>query len=415
MKISHIFSFHRNYVLNIKARADDAILTVPSNPIVSIEDNSIPIPGLSAALKDNNPANGEEVLSVVMSGVPEGSRFNAGSLNGDGTWSIPVDALETLVITPPDDYSGTMDLTLLGLTFESSNGDESSFGKPFQIVVEPVADPLLIVPEQVNVGRNEFAPTNVELNIRALDDTGTSAGERLPEYVIFTFECVPLGIRFVPLQGGRLIDDGSGRFVFTGTVEQTNALSVVSGSGSVEKFDNIVDVTAVTVDGDTVLSPAVTDSFRVRVTFTDDISLNLVAPNNSDTELVGDRGADVLVGLGGNDILNGGAGSDLLIGGGGANLMTGGAGVDIFQFANIGDVDTITDFSIAEDILDFSRLFESQGIDYDPQLFSVAENLELVTTIDGTLIRFRSNDVVLLQGVTGTTLQDLFNGGSLLV
>ena len=95
--------------------------------------------------------------------------------------------------------------------------------------------------------------------------------------------------------------------------------------------------------------------------------------------------------------------------------MTGGAGVDIFQFANIGDVDTITDFSIAEDILDFSRLFESQGIDYDPQLFSVAENLELVTTIDGTLIRFRSNDVVLLQGVTGTTLQDLFNGGSLLV
>lgn len=69
----------------------------------------------------------------------------------------------------------------------------------------------------------------------------------------------------------------------------------------------------------------------------------------------------MLQGALGNDTLRGGAGDDTLIGGAGADVMTGGAGADVFVFRDAshsthGARDTITDFRVGEDRLDFFDL-----------------------------------------------------------
>lgn len=67
--------------------------------------------------------------------------------------------------------------------------------------------------------------------------------------------------------------------------------------------------------------------------------------NDYDDELRGGAGNDRLNGGGENDTLNGGAGDD---------FVRGGAGADIFQFTTNDGNDFVDDFSIAEDILEFT-------------------------------------------------------------
>ncbi|NJR74611.1 MAG: calcium-binding protein [Scytonema sp. CRU_2_7] len=77
--------------------------------------------------------------------------------------------------------------------------------------------------------------------------------------------------------------------------------------------------------------------------------------------LNGDLGNDILNGDGGNDILNGGDGSDIFNGGDGndtltggfnSDTLTGGAGADTFIFnASNEGIDSITDFSVADDTI----------------------------------------------------------------
>ena len=85
----------------------------------------------------------------------------------------------------------------------------------------------------------------------------------------------------------------------------------------------------------------------------------LLGGKGKDT-LNGDAGNDSLFGEKGQDTLNGGAGNDLLDGGAKNDTLSGGSGNDTFLFNNnhnIGtDIDTLSDFAPADDILDISEL-----------------------------------------------------------
>ncbi len=71
--------------------------------------------------------------------------------------------------------------------------------------------------------------------------------------------------------------------------------------------------------------------------------------------LNGNGGNNVLNGVGGNDTINGGVGTDRLYGGLGNDKLTGGVGADAFVFNTTlnssRNVDTITDFSVADDTI----------------------------------------------------------------
>ena len=92
---------------------------------------------------------------------------------------------------------------------------------------------------------------------------------------------------------------------------------------------------------------------------------NLLGSNFADT-LTGNAGANRLDGGAGGDTLNGGGGNDTLVGGTGVGLdvLTGGAGADNFLYLSLDDSrivngrqqDTITDFTVGQDKLDFRAL-----------------------------------------------------------
>ncbi|WP_201833341.1 calcium-binding protein [Microvirga zambiensis] len=79
-------------------------------------------------------------------------------------------------------------------------------------------------------------------------------------------------------------------------------------------------------------------------------------------ELHGTAGSDTIDGLGGNDALSGGGGSDRLTGGLGQDILSGGSGKDFFCFTATSEsgssktVDTIKDFVIGEDKIDYSAI-----------------------------------------------------------
>ncbi len=79
------------------------------------EDSAIAL-NIDAGLTDSS-----EVLTITISGVPDGAELSAGTDNGDGTWTLSSSDLEGLTITPADDFSGSFDL---GVTATSADGED---------------------------------------------------------------------------------------------------------------------------------------------------------------------------------------------------------------------------------------------------------------------------------------------------
>lgn len=406
---------------------DEAIITVPEFPVAASQSSTFTIPDLSASLFDNVTLNGGEVVSTVIENVPEDTFFSAGVNQGFGTWVIPVADLSGLEITPPEYWAGEMNLTLRAITFESSNFDETNVSDTFVLDIEPVADDFLVVARNVDfsatTGGAPSGPALADPSLRMLDGTGDDPGEIPPEYVRFVYESVPDGIRFIPGSGGRLIEDGS-TVTFIGTPDQANDLSLVTGPDAEDDQTSIL-LTVTSFDGAdsfTKIDPAfgVTDFFRVWVMSADTIS-DAVSTETSPGILQGGAGNDIIDSSGFTDgkALVGNDGNDVLIGGIGANNMTGGAGMDIFKWEaghDDGLVDRITDFDVGTDILSVSELLDGT-IEYNPQDFAIEDFLTLTDDgVDSTItVTGSGNDLVVLEGLTGSTIQDLFDMGSILL
>jgi hypothetical protein len=338
------------------------------------------LPGLSAALIDTD---GSEVLSVTLANVPEGSILSAGANNGDGTWTFNPADLASLSITPPANWSGTVNLELVAFTLEP-NGDASQTSEPFTLTVNPVADGLVLtaVPRQGDAG----TPIALDLQIAPGDATGLTLGENPPETLIVVLSGPASFV--ATSSGGVLQQSATGEWTFTGSAADANSLAVTP-YGATTSFD--LDVSVTTVDGSSTGTPVVA---TVPITVT-----------NPGLDIVGDGTGETLVG---------GAGADLIAGGGGADVLTGGAGPDLFvwQAGDLagGVVDQITDFDASQDVLDLAALLTA----YDPASDVVADFVALSEAGGNTTVSIdqagggnHTTDVVELTGVTGLDLATL--------
>lgn len=136
--------------------------------------------------------------------------------------------------------------------------------------------------------------------------------------------------------------------------------------------------------------------------------------------LTGTSGVDNLFGLGGNDVLLGKGGADTLVGGTGSDTMTGGTGADCFVFDSLSGVDAVTDFvkGATGDILDIRGVLTG----YVAGSSTLADFVQVATEGSNTVVRIDQNgaadgaqyvDLVLLQGVTGVTLDELVQFGNI--
>jgi len=400
------------FAVTVAAVADAPAVTAPVS-VAGNEDTAIAIAGLSAALVDTNATNGAEVLSVKISGVPAGSRFSAGSNNGDGSWTIPVAALPTLQITPPLHYSGTMTLTLTAIALELANGDEAQSSVAFNVVVAPKADAVEILAENVAVDSSGSAA--LELNVRMADGNGTHPGENPPESIQITFTAVPTGVSLVAGGGGSFANPTPGTWVFTGTEAEANAIEANVGA-TATGGTYTVQLSAVTLDGADTLATAVTDTFQLAVP-------QVMTGDGVANTLTGGAGTQILFGLGGADTLNGGADADRIVGGSGADILTGGGGADRFGYG-AGDlgtgVDTITDFANGPggDAIDVAALLSG----FDPGSSVLSDFVQVTQAAGNSTIRIDSNgggdsfqDLVILQGVTGLDVNTMRTNGNLIV
>ncbi|WP_414473150.1 DUF4429 domain-containing protein [Microvirga sp. M2] len=153
------FKVHVNAVADApELRADD---------VSGKEDEAIALK-LEANLTDTD---GSEVLSVRILGVPEGASLDHGTRMADGTWVVDPADLGSLKITPPRDFSGTIDLTLEATARESSNGSVATSRTPFQVQVEAVADAPEITANGASGQEDETIPLN--LSTRVADKDGS--------------------------------------------------------------------------------------------------------------------------------------------------------------------------------------------------------------------------------------------------
>ena len=86
--------------------------------------------------------------------------------------------------------------------------------------------------------------------------------------------------------------------------------------------------------------------------------------SGNDYLVAGIEESNQIYGYGGDDTLIGGWGEDHLVGGSGNDILTGGSGGDTFVLNySDGGIDTITDFSVYEDIIEITIPFHDSGSD----------------------------------------------------
>ncbi|WP_339862575.1 hypothetical protein [Thalassospira alkalitolerans] len=200
------------------------------------EDSAIAL-DIDAGLTDSS-----EVLTVTISGVPDGASLSAGTDNGDGTWTLSSSELDGLKITPADDFSGSFDL---GVTAQSADGsDVATVSDSITVDVVGVADsPTLDVADAS--GKEDSA---IALDI----DAGLTDSS---EVLTVTISGVPDG---ASLSAGT--DNGDGTWSLSG--DDLDGLKITPADDFSGSFD--LGVTAQSADGEDVAT--VSDSITVDVT-----------------------------------------------------------------------------------------------------------------------------------------------------
>lgn len=137
---------------------------IPDTPSLSVQaasgdENSAIALNINAALTDTD---GSEILSVTISGVPVGATLSAGTNNGNGTWTLTQAQLTNLTLTPPQNFSGTINLGVIATAGEN-NLTASTASTSMSVEVSAIAHaPHLAV--QASSGNED---TVIDLNIQA--------------------------------------------------------------------------------------------------------------------------------------------------------------------------------------------------------------------------------------------------------
>ncbi|MEQ8389373.1 MAG: Ig-like domain-containing protein, partial [Thalassospira sp.] len=193
--------------------------------VTGSEDGAIAL-DLSASLNDLD--GGSETLSITISGVPDGATLSAGTNNGDGTWSLSPGQLGGLTITPPDNFSGSFDLSITA-TSRESNGSTNSTSSSFTVEVEGVADGAAL--DVLDASGREDTAIALNIDTELLDDS---------ESLSITIKGVPDG---ATLSAGT--DNGDG--TWTLDPDQLEGLTITPA----DDFSGEIDLTVLvsTTDG----------------------------------------------------------------------------------------------------------------------------------------------------------------------
>jgi large repetitive protein len=141
---------------------------VTAEHVAGQEDEAIVL-DLTAVLTDLDES---ETLSVLLLNVPQGATLSAGERNADGHWELTAAELEGLTLTPPRDFSGTLDLTIRATAREKANGHEATTEAEFKVTVHAVADAPLAEAGDVTGKEDHSIALDLSAELSKVDNSG---------------------------------------------------------------------------------------------------------------------------------------------------------------------------------------------------------------------------------------------------
>ncbi|MCK8083935.1 RTX toxin [Vibrio sp. 1CM8B] len=258
--------------ITVEPVADAANLV--TEDIVGDEDNYISLSSLSAELIDQD---GSENMSLALKGVPEGAvvaikvgdsyqlvpnnGVDGGTFDGNPTyeWQLDPSQLANLVILPPRDFSGDINLSLEAITQEVGTTDIRYTQSEFTVGVNPIGDKVEFfdLPEQLSGSEDDGIVIPLDAN-----SFETNSDEFLSITVTVNSTSDPSGL--VGLDRIRIGSETSS-FIRVGDIVQATILVKASSVDELEffagdAFGNLdITITGQTVDQNTVLGDLATD------------------------------------------------------------------------------------------------------------------------------------------------------------
>ncbi|WP_197469042.1 hypothetical protein, partial [Oleiphilus sp. HI0125] len=170
----------------------DAVADAPTlvmTPATGDEDTAITL-DIMASLVDLDGS--ESVQSIVISDVPVGATLSAGVDNGDNSWTLSVDQLVGLTITPPlhdsEDFSLSVLASVADVDPETGEVSTSETLSTVDVEVNAVVDTATLVDSHVDI--NEDTAFNIDIQALLVDQDGSES------IVSVTFSQVPDGAVF---------------------------------------------------------------------------------------------------------------------------------------------------------------------------------------------------------------------------
>jgi len=274
---------------------------VADAPTLEVSDASGSEDSTIALDIDAGLADSSEVLSVTISGVPDGATLSAGTDNGDGSWTMSAADLNSLTITPADDFSGSFDLTV---TAQSADGEDvATSSGTITVDVAGVADAPTLDVSDANGSEDSAIALDIDAGL-------TDASE----VMTVTISGVPDG---ATLSAGTDNGDGS----WTLSASDLNSLTITPPDEYWGSFD--LGVTVTSTDG--------TDSQSVSNTITVDVisdGRETIIGSDGKDQITGGDTDDYIEGGWDHDSIASGAGNDTVYGGDGHDTIDAGAGDD---------------------------------------------------------------------------------------
>ena len=175
---------------------------VPDMPTLSVmpsagnEHTAIPL-HITSALTDTD---GSETLTITISGVPAGGILSAGTNNGGGTWTLTPAQLNNLTLTPPANFSGSLNLGVIA-TANENNLSASTASTSLSVAVSGTATAPTLVVSAATGAEDTAIPLSI--NSALVDNDGS-------ETLSITISGVPAN---ATLSGG--INNGNGNWTLT--------------------------------------------------------------------------------------------------------------------------------------------------------------------------------------------------------
>ncbi|WP_104033390.1 retention module-containing protein [Vibrio jasicida] len=440
-------------VLNVEATNDAPEITATSVTDTINEADGQKITGISVSDIDFTGAQANEIMTVTLAVTegdvrvepPAGSGVTVGAgmfgeiiLMGtpDNINSVlgATDASEGVFVDAGDVDAASITLSVKvednGVYFENASGTALEANQDFTINVTPVADaPTLGIDPQFNYVRQiaasqtassqGLAIVGIMAALTDIDEVLSLELTGVPASAEVTSGVSPSGISF----------DGTTWTVPSDEIDTLEIVATDTNSGiDIGSYD--ISVTAISTEsnGDEAQSAPVQISLDVSGD-NDDIDQSSAT---DDSYLVGGDTGINLIGGEGDDLIVGGDGDDVLIGGLGSDILTGGDGSDTFKWTvdsvDEGAVDTITDFTVNEDMIDLREVISDLNspmidmddllghisADYDASTEAVSLNITTDTNVHQTIVVEHLGDAIDFNGLSSNEIvESLLNNNIL--